>query len=92
MSIKNDYIGTCDFGRWSWTRPETFTERSIREQAEKDYARAVSDFNRSSDQITLPRKPETVAEKLVRAAAWKAYRDAARESGIFYFHKRGAAQ
>lgn len=84
--------GTCDFGRWSWTRPETFTERAVREQAEKDYAKAVSDFNQSRDQITLPRKPETVAERLIREAARKAYQDAARAGGIFYFHKRGLAQ
>lgn len=81
--------GTCDLGRWSGTRAETFTERAIREQAQKDYAKAVSNFNRSSDQITLPRKPETAAERLVREAARKAYQDAARAGGIFYFHKRG---
>ncbi|WP_315921549.1 hypothetical protein [Mesorhizobium sp. SP-1A] len=89
--MQND-INACDFGRCSWTRPETYTERAIREQAEKDYAKAVSDFNRSSDQITLPRKPETAAERLVREAARKAYQDAARECGIFYFHKRADLQ
>jgi predicted DNA-binding WGR domain protein len=84
--------GTCDIGNWSWTRPETFTERAIREQAEKDYADALSDFNQSRDHITLPRKPETAAERLIREAARKAYQDAAREAGIFYFHKRGLIQ
>lgn len=88
----NENIGTCDFGRWSWTRPETFTERSIRVQAEKDFARAASEFNQNADRILLPKKPETDAEKLIRAAAWKAYRDAARECGIIYFHKRGTIQ
>lgn len=88
----NNDVGTCDFGRWSWTRPETFTERAVREQAEKDFARAASEFNQSADRILLPRKPETDAEKLVRATAWKEYQNAARESGIIYFHKRGDLQ
>lgn len=90
-TMQND-IDACDLGRWSWIRPGTFTERVIREQAQKDYAKAVSDFNRPSDQITLPRKPETAAERLVREAARKAYQDAARECGIIYFRKRGTIQ
>lgn len=88
----NSDIGACDFGRWSWTRPETFTERAVRDQAEKDFAKALADFTQSPERITLPRKPETVAERLIREAARKAYQDAARECGIFYLHKRADLQ